>query len=88
VTQPTTASVAGLAYAAVGTAVAYRCFAWAVARRASARLAVALYAAPPLGVIASWRALGERPPLRDLVGGVVILAAVFRGERAGSRTTA
>jgi drug/metabolite transporter (DMT)-like permease len=45
-----------------------------------------MYAVPTLGVLASWVVLGERPIARDVVGGTMILAAVWVAEhRRGGR---
>jgi O-acetylserine/cysteine efflux transporter len=75
-------TAAAIVYAGAGTALAYLLFSYAVARRPSARFAVSLYAVPPLGVLAAFVVLGERPHGRDIVGGALILTAVWLGERA------
>ncbi len=75
-------TVVAIVYAGAGTAVAYLLFSYAVARRPSARFAVSLYAVPPLGVLAAFVMLKERPHARDILGGALILTAVWLGERA------
>ncbi|HYX87603.1 MAG TPA: DMT family transporter [Gaiellales bacterium] len=73
-------AVAGAAYLGVGTGVAYLLFAHVLSRLDASRFAVAMYAVPTIGVIASWVVLGERPLARDVVGGAMILAAVWVAE--------
>jgi drug/metabolite transporter (DMT)-like permease len=73
--------VAALAYLGPGTGLAYGIFAWLLARVPSTRLAVMLYLLPPLGVLASFVVLGERPLARDVAGGALILLAVWVARR-------
>jgi drug/metabolite transporter (DMT)-like permease len=75
--DPSAADVAGLLYLGLGTGIAYLLFARVLGRLPADRFAVAMYAVPILGVLASWLALGERPQARDVVGGAMILAAVW-----------
>jgi O-acetylserine/cysteine efflux transporter len=78
-------TVVATAYAGFGTAIAFALFSYVVARRPSARFAVSLYLIPPLGVLAAWGLVDERPHARDVVGGAIILAAVAIAERAAAR---
>jgi drug/metabolite transporter (DMT)-like permease len=82
-------AVAAMAYIGVGTGIAYLLFAHVLSRLPASRFAVAMYAVPTLGVLFSWLVLGERPIARDVVGGVMILAAVWVAEhRRGGRDVA
>ena len=55
----------------------------------ASRFAVAMYAVPTIGVLASWAVLGERPNARDVVGGAMILGAVWVAEHGrGGRDVA
>jgi drug/metabolite transporter (DMT)-like permease len=76
-----TSAVAAAIYIGVGTGVAYLLFAHVLSRLPASRFAVAMYAVPTLGVLCSWAVLGERPIARDVVGGAMILAAVWVAER-------
>jgi O-acetylserine/cysteine efflux transporter len=79
-------SVTVAAYIGVGSGIAYFLFAHVLSRLPASRFAVAMYAVPTLGVLASWAVLGERPIARDVVGGAMILAAVWVAEhRRGGR---
>jgi drug/metabolite transporter (DMT)-like permease len=79
-------SVAVAVYIGVGSGIAYFLFAHVLSRLPASRFAVAMYAVPTLGVLASWVVLGERPIARDVVGGTMILAAVWVAEhRRGGR---
>ena len=79
-------SVAVAVYIGVGSGMAYFLFAHVLSRLPASRFAVAMYAVPTLGVLASWAVLGERPIARDVVGGAMILAAVWVAEhRRGGR---
>jgi len=79
-------SVAVAVYIGVGSGIAYFLFAHVLSRLPASRFAVAMYAVPTLGVLASWAILGERPIARDVVGGAMILAAVWVAEhRRGGR---
>ena len=81
-----TSAVAAAIYIGVGTGIAYLLFAHVLSRLPASRFAVAMYAVPTLGVLASWVVLGERPIARDVVGGAMILAAVWVAEhRRGGR---
>ena len=74
-------AVAAMIYIGVGTGIAYLLFAHVLSRLPASRFAVAMYAVPTLGVLGSWAVLGERPIARDVVGGAMILVAVWVAER-------
>jgi O-acetylserine/cysteine efflux transporter len=76
-----TSAVAAAIYIGIGSGVAYLLFAHVLSRLPASRFAVAMYAVPILGVLGSWLVLGERPIARDVVGGAMILAAVWVAER-------
>jgi drug/metabolite transporter (DMT)-like permease len=82
-------SVAVAMYIGVGSGIAYFLFAHVLSRLPASRFAVAMYAVPTIGVLASWAVLGERPIARDVVGGAMILGAVWVAEhRRGGRDVA
>ena len=74
-------AVAAVVYIGLGTGIAYLLFAHVLSRLPASRFAVAMYAVPTLGVLGSWAVLGERPIARDVVGGAMILVAVWVAER-------
>jgi len=76
-----TSAVAAVVYIGLGTGIAYLLFAHVLSRLPASRFAVAMYAVPTLGVPGSWAVLGERPIARDVVGGAMILVAVWVAER-------
>jgi drug/metabolite transporter (DMT)-like permease len=76
--------LAALAYLGPATGLAYGLFAWLLARVSSTSLALMLYLLPPLGVIASFLVLGEEPSARDVVGGALILLAIWVAGRRAS----
>ena len=82
-------SVAVIVYIGVGSGIAYFLFAHVLSRLPASRFAVAMYAVPTIGVLASWAVLGERPNARDVVGGAMILGAVWVAEHGrGGRDVA
>jgi O-acetylserine/cysteine efflux transporter len=82
-------SVAVIVYIGVGSGIAYFLFAHVLSRLPASRFAVAMYAVPTIGVLASWAILGERPNARDVVGGAMILGAVWVAEHGrGGRDVA
>lgn len=82
-------SVAVVVYIGVGSGIAYFLFAHVLSRLPASRFAVAMYAVPTIGVLASWAVLGERPNARDVVGGAMILGAVWVAEHGrGGRDVA
>ena len=82
-------AVAAAIYIGVGSGIAYLLFAHVLSRLPASRFAVAMYAVPTIGVLGSWAVLGERPITRDVVGGAMILAAVWVAEhRRGGRDVA
>jgi drug/metabolite transporter (DMT)-like permease len=79
-------TIIGSAYLVLGqTAVGYALFVYALARLRPALLAIMLYALPPLAVLADWLLIDERPHLRDVVGGALILLGVAIGTRRATR---
>jgi O-acetylserine/cysteine efflux transporter len=78
----TVGAVAGVVFIGAGSALAYFLIASVLSRAPASRLAIALYLLPVVGVATAWLLLGQRPYLRDFVGGGLILAAVFLGEHA------
>jgi drug/metabolite transporter (DMT)-like permease len=82
-------AVVAMVYIGVGSGIAYLLFAHVLSRLPASRFAVAMYAVPTIGVLGSWVVLGERPIARDVVGGAMILAAVWVAEhRRGGRDVA
>jgi len=62
---------------------------WAMPSSPVGGLQTGMYAVPTIGVLASWAVLGERPNARDVVGGAMILGAVWVAEHGrGGRDVA
>jgi drug/metabolite transporter (DMT)-like permease len=67
---------AGIATGVLGSAVPFLLYNLAVRTTMASRAAIALNLIPVFGVLAAFAFLGERPGLPQLVGGVLILAAL------------
>lgn len=81
----------GLAYTVVlGTVVGSGIWVWLMARHPSGVVAPFSMLVPVVGILAAWWALGERPALLELVGGVLVVGGVLIGARVGrvARVTA
>jgi O-acetylserine/cysteine efflux transporter len=78
----TAGAVAGVVFIGAGSALAYFLIASVLSQAPASRLAIALYLLPVVGVATAWLLLGQRPYLRDVIGGALILVAVFLGEHA------
>ncbi len=78
---PLTAS-SGVAFLwlGVGVACGYLLLCYAVGSGASSLMALALYLIPVVGVLLAWILAGEQPSLRHVVGGTLILLAIWIGE--------
>lgn len=72
------------AYVGVGaSAVGFVLWAKALAAAPASVVASALYVTPPLSALIGWVWLDEQPTLWVLVGGMIILSAVFLVMRKG-----
>lgn len=75
---------AGLVYlAVVPLALAFSTWSYALARMPAGRIAVTVYAVPPVTVLLGWVLLGEVPPGLAFVGGAICLAGVALSRRRG-----
>lgn len=71
------ATVLDMVYlAVVPLAIAFSTWSYALARMPAGRIAVTVYAVPPVTVLLGWVLLGEVPPALAFVGGVVCLVGV------------
>jgi drug/metabolite transporter (DMT)-like permease len=77
----TTSAVLGVLFLGFGSAAAYLLLATALGRAPASRVAMALYLLPISGVLIAWIVLGEPPKVREVVGGAIILSAVYIAER-------
>ncbi len=68
-----------------GSALGYWLMSSVLAKASASRFAVSMYLLPVVGVAVAWIALGDAPYARHLVGGALILGAVWVSERAASR---
>jgi drug/metabolite transporter (DMT)-like permease len=65
----------------VGSAIAYLLLCLVLANQPSSRVAVSMFLTPILGVFFSWLVVGEHLHLRDAIGGVLVLSALWISER-------
>jgi O-acetylserine/cysteine efflux transporter len=68
-----------------GSALGYWLMSSVLARAPASRFAVSMYLLPVVGVTVAWIVLGDRPYVRHLVGGALILSAVWISERAATK---
>ncbi len=81
-------AVAAVIFLGVGSAIAYLLLCSVLASQPSSRVAVSMFLTPVFGVIFSWLIAGETLHLRDAVGGVLVLVALWISERSGKRVRA
>jgi drug/metabolite transporter (DMT)-like permease len=84
----TTSAVLGILFLGFGSAAAYLLLATALGRAPASRVAMALYLLPISGVLIAWIVLGEPPKVREVLGGAIILSAVYIAERKPRGATA
>ncbi len=77
----TLGALAGIAFLGLGSGTAYMLLSSVLAAIPASRFAVFMYLMPVVGVLIAWAILGDAPYLRHLVGGTLILLAVFVAER-------
>ena len=82
---PDAAAVISVVIIGAGSALGYWLMSSVLARASASRFAVSMYLLPVVGVTVAWIALGDAPYARHLVGGALILGAVWVSERAASR---
>ena len=80
-------AVTGRAFGAVlflgfGSALAYLLLCRVISNQPPSRVAVAMFLTPLFGVILSWWVVGEALHVRDAVGGLLVLFALWISERA------
>jgi drug/metabolite transporter (DMT)-like permease len=84
----TTQAILGVLFLGFGSAAAYLLLATALGRAPASRVAMALYLLPISGVLIAWIVLGEPPQPREVLGGAIILGAVYVAERKPSARSA
>ena len=82
---PDAAAIISVFIIGAGSALGYWLMSSVLARASASRFAVSMYLLPVVGVTVAWIALGDAPYARHLVGGALILGAVWVSERAASR---
>jgi drug/metabolite transporter (DMT)-like permease len=82
---PDAAAIISVVIIGAGSALGYWLMSSVLARASASRFAVSMYLLPVVGVTVAWIALGDAPYARHLVGGALILGAVWVSERAASR---
>ena len=84
-TTPDAAAIISVVIIGAGSALGYWLMSSVLARASASRFAVSWYLLPVVGVTVAWIALGDAPYARHLVGGALILGAVWVSERAAAR---
>jgi drug/metabolite transporter (DMT)-like permease len=69
----------------IGSAIAYLLLCSVLASQPSSRVAVSMFLTPLFGVFFSWLIAGEQLHVRDAVGGMLVLLALWISERSGAR---
>jgi drug/metabolite transporter (DMT)-like permease len=75
-------AVGAVLFLGFGSALGYLLLCKVIAHQPPSRVAVSMFLTPLLGVIFSWWIVGEALHVRDAVGGVLVLAALWISERA------
>lgn len=75
--HPHPGGVLALAYVVLASTVfAYGAWTWLLARHPASQVAPFTLLVPVVGIVAAWAALGERPGIAELAGGIVVLAGL------------
>jgi drug/metabolite transporter (DMT)-like permease len=82
---PDFAAIFSVVIIGAGSALGYWLMSSVLAKATASRFAVSMYLLPVVGVAVAWIVLGDAPYARHLVGGALILGAVWVSERAASR---
>ncbi len=82
---PDAAAIISVIIIGAGSALGYWLMSSVLAKASASRFAVSMYLLPVVGVAVAWIALGDAPYARHLVGGALILGAVWVSEHAASR---
>ncbi len=82
---PDAAAIISVIIIGAGSALGYWLMSSVLAKASASRFAVSMYLLPVVGVAVAWIVLGDAPYARHLVGGALILGAVWVSERAASR---
>ena len=77
-------ALAAVVYLGIGSAIAYLLLCLVLFNQPSSRVAVSMFLTPIMGVIFSWLVAGEELHLRDGVGGLLVLLALWISERGPS----
>ena len=82
---PDAAAIISVVIIGAGSALGYWLMSSVLARASASRFAVSMYLLPVVGVAVAWIVLGDAPYARHVVGGALILGAVWVSESAASR---
>ena len=82
---PDAAAIISVIIIGAGSALGYWLMSSVLARASASRFAVSMYLLPVVGVAVAWIVLGDAPYARHVVGGALILGAVWVSESAASR---
>lgn len=75
-------AIGAVLFLGFGSALGYLLLCKVIAHQPPSRVAVSMFLTPLLGVIFSWWIVGEQLHVRDAVGGVLVLGALWISERA------
>ena len=75
-------AIGAVLFLGFGSALGYLLLCKVIAHQPPSRVAVSMFLTPLLGVIFSWLIVGEELYVRDAVGGVLVLLALWISERA------
>lgn len=75
-------SVGAVLFLGLGSALGYLLLCLVIAKQPASRVAVSMFLTPLFGVIFSWAVVGEDLHVRDAVGGVIVLLALYISEGA------
>lgn len=82
---PDAAAIISVVIIGAGSALGYWLMSSVLAKASASRFAVSMYLLPVVGVAVAWIVLGDAPYARHVVGGALILGAVWVSESAASR---
>ena len=77
-------ALGAVVYLGIGSAIAYLLLCLVLSNQPSSRVAVSMFLTPIMGVVFSWLVAGEKLHVRDGVGGLLVLAALWISERGPS----
>lgn len=81
-------AIGAVLFLGFGSALGYLLLCKVIAHQPTSRVAVSMYMTPLLGVIFSWWIVGERLHVRDAVGGLLVIIAIWVSEKSPRRASA